>query len=110
MVHFFRIADRGSISKPTIMGIVVFFAYMILIMALLRDSIVMALLLIGLGYVIIIPIFARPLRYPIGKMLYQLRNHNQTSVPSNAHSQWYDTNKETLKRARLRVFNGDSHE
>jgi len=106
MVNFFRIADKGSIRKPTMMGLMVFFAYMIIIMALLRESIVLAIILLGLGYVIITSIFAQPLRHTLSRALLGLREHRMTSLPRVSDNTWVRTNKEVLARVNIKVFSG----
>lgn len=106
MINFFRIEDKGSIRKPTMVGLMVFFAYMIAVMAIMRDSIVMALILIGVGYVVIMSIFSKPLRFAISGILFRLRSSQLVSAPLAADNRWFKTNRETLERANLRIFNG----
>lgn len=109
MVKFFRMSDKGTIKRPTLIAVMVIVTFWVITMFILNNH---PFICVGicwpLEYIIIAAVLTSPFRITLGRLMHWSRYHTIMSVPTPTDKIWLEANKPVFEKTGLKLYTGES--
>lgn len=110
-VKFFRMSEKGSIKRPTLVALGCFFSSAIAAMFFLHEH---PFLCVFIAWPILYFFFAimlsSPFRVTLGKVMHWTRYHTIMSIPTPADKAWLEANHRSFKKTGIKMYLGEPME
>ena len=108
-VKFFRMSEKGTVKRPTLVAIGFTLASWVVAMFLLRNHpIICVLVAWPIEYLFFAVLLSSPFRVTLGKVMHWTRYHTIMSLPTPADKAWLDANHGVFKKTGLKMYLGEN--
>lgn len=110
-VKFFRISEKGSLTRPNPTTFFVTLALWLTTMVLLTDyPFIWLFFVVPFCYLLSSFLFSSPFRITLSKILHETRYKTILASPIGSDKLWLKINAHLFEKTNIRVFTGISHE